>query len=467
MTKLSEYDELLKKLLEEKPDLTKERIDELIRQKKEKVGAGYLTDNGALFLIASDLGVNISEPLKVEMELKDIYSGAKEVTIEARILNISKLKELTRKDDGTIFFLRTMTIYDSNNVSDVKLWEEGAKLPNLDDLKPGDLIKIIKAYTRPEQDGTTSINIGSSGNVERSDRESNIPSIDAITKDVGEIKEGDKNLAISGLIDGEVNCIRFTNSRGQPGTALNTRIKGKDETSIKVIVWGKDETDIPDIISQDAKIRLLGVDVKPGNQGIEIQGDDATVIEIEGSKEASPIISRIISIVTNEEGKRYVQSIDKNKNIFRITDLNPTSSYNDGDVIECIPTKAHGQTLVLDERSFVRKLEDDNTLPKLQDVRTKINDVKGGGTYCIEAIILKTPERKDIITKNGESIVLSEMFVEDDTGQIWVKGWRNLAGLIDKNEPGEVVSITGLNAKPGLDDRIELFLSPYSNIKKI
>ena len=42
------------------------------------------------------------------------------------------------------------------------------------------------------------------------------------------------------------------------------------------------------------------------------------------------------------------------------------------------------------------------------------------------------------------------MFVEDDTGQIWIKGWRNQARLIDKCELGEIVSVTGLNAKAGL-----------------
>ena len=33
------------------------------------------------------------------------------------------------------------------------------------------------------------------------------------------------------------------------------------------------------------------------------------------------------------------------------------------------------------------------------------------------------------------------MFVEDDTGQIWVKGWRNQAKLIDKCEglEGEII----------------------------
>ena len=79
---------------------------------------------------------------------------------------------------------------------------------------------------------------------------------------------------------------------------------------------------------------------------------------------------------------------------------------------------------------------------------------------------MKVPERREIQTKSGESIALSEMFVEDDTGQIWVKGWRNLSRIIDKCELGEIISITGLNAKPGLEGRIELFITPFSKIIK-
>jgi replication factor A1 len=79
---------------------------------------------------------------------------------------------------------------------------------------------------------------------------------------------------------------------------------------------------------------------------------------------------------------------------------------------------------------------------------------------------LKVPERREVQTKSGESIALSEMFVEDDTGSIWVKGWRNQARIIDKCELGEIVSITGLNAKAGLEGRIELFLTAFSKIIK-
>ena len=55
---MSEFEELLEKIQEQKPELTKQDIDDKIKQKKEKIGVGYLTDQGALFLIASDLGIS-------------------------------------------------------------------------------------------------------------------------------------------------------------------------------------------------------------------------------------------------------------------------------------------------------------------------------------------------------------------------------------------------------------------------
>ncbi|EPA05894.1 hypothetical protein [Candidatus Nitrosarchaeum limnium] len=207
--------------------------------------------------------------------------------------------------------------------------------------------------------------------------------------------------------------------------------------------------------------------LKNGNQGLEIHGNDSTIIQIEGGKEAEPVIARILSITTTESGKNMILGVDNKKNIYNITDFsNSTSICNEGDVIECMPSKVYGNSVTLDNNSFVRKLENDESIPSLSQIRTKINEVKVDGNYCIESIVLKIPERREIQTKSGESILLSEMFVEDDTGQIWVKGWRNQARLIDKCELGEIISITGVNAKSGLEGRIELTLTAFSKITK-
>ena len=463
---MSELENLITKLLEQKTELTREQVEEQIKLKKEKIGAGYLTDQGALFLIASDYGVTLSEPLKVEMSLKDLYAGAKEISLETRVLNLSPAKQFSRKD-GSPFYLRTMTVYDTNSTASVKLWDEKANLPGIENIKPGDLIKIIKAYVKSDLDGSPTINIGSGSNIETTNTKSEIPTIDTITKDVSELQEGQKDLVITGMIDGIISGMEFTNSRGQPGKALRMRLKGKEGNSMRVVIWGKDESSIPNMISQSAKVRLLGVKVKSGNQGLEIHGNDATIIEIEGGKEAEPIITRVLSISPTENGKNMILGVDNKRNLYNISDFsNSTSICVEGDVIECMPSKVYGNSITLDENSFVRKLDNDESIPSLSQLRTKINDVKVDKSYCIESIILKVPERREVQTKSGESILLSEMFVEDDTGQIWVKGWRNQARLTDKCELGEIVSITGLNAKAGLEGRIELFLTAFSKIIK-
>ena len=332
--------------------------------RSEKIGAGYLTDQGALFLIASDYGVTLSGPLKVEMSLKDLYAGAKEISLETRVLNLSPAKQFSRKD-GSPFYLRTMTVYDdANSTASVKLWDDKANLPGIENLKPGDLIKIIKAYVKSDLDGSPTINIGSGSNVEATDSTSEIPTIDTITKDVSELQEGQKDLVVLGEIDGVISGMEFTNSRGMPGKALRMRLKGKDGSGMRVVLWGKDESSIPNMISQSAKVRLLGVRVKSGNQGLEIHGNDATIIEIEGGKEAEPVIARVLSMSPTENGRNMILAVDNQKNLYNISDSsNSTSICVEGDVIECMPSKVYGNSITLDENSFVRKLDNDESIP--------------------------------------------------------------------------------------------------------
>ncbi|MDG7049916.1 MAG: single-stranded DNA-binding protein [Nitrososphaerota archaeon] len=462
---MSEFDALLSKLLELKPDLSKTDVEVLIAQKKEKIGAGYLTDQGALFLVASDLGITISEPTKGEINIKDLHAGAKEVTLQTRVLNVSPKKQFSRKD-GSQFYLRNMTVYDKDSAVTVKLWDEKANLPEMANISPGDLIKIIKAYVKSDLNGQLTINIGSGSNIERTETESTIPSIDSITKDVSELKEGDNNVVVSGTLDGPITFSEFTNFKGVPGTALRLRLKGKNERSMRVVLWGKSNSDVPKVIPAGTKARLIGVKAKTNQQEIEIHGNESTTLEVQAEKQVEPIVIRILSATKNENGQRMILGVDKQKQLYNVIDTaNVTESFAQDDVLECMPSKLYGNSITVDAESFVRKIQED--LPGISELRTKIADIKpDNNTYCIEAIILKAPERRNVQTKNGETITLSEMYVEDDTAQIWLKGWRNQARLLDECSIGEIISVTGVTAKPGLEGRTELFVTPYSGIKK-
>jgi replication factor A1 len=463
---LSEFESLLNKLLEQKPELSRSDIQQMINKKKEKIGAGYLTDQGALFLIAADLGISLNEQLKVEMGLKDLYVGAKEITLETRVMNVYPAKQFSRKD-GSQFLLRTMTVYDSDSRAKVKLWDEKANLPGIENLKPGDLVKIIKAYVKSDMTGTPIINVGSGSNLETSEIESKIPLLDSITEDVSEVKENQQNLVVSGILDGNIRMTEFTNFKGQPGKALHLRLKGKNDTITRVVLWNADEKSIPKMITAGAKTRLIGVRTKKGQQGLELHGDEGTVIEIEGADEVQPIAVRILSLVKNDSGNTLMLVTDHNKKFLNITDfVGVTKDLKIGEAIEIVPTKVYGNSVTLADDSFVRKI-DDEKIPTILELRTKIRDLKpSDDIYCIEAIVLKMPERREIQTKRGETVSLSEMFIEDETGQIWLKGWRNQARILDPFSQGEIITVIGVTAKAGLENRTELFLTPFSHIIK-
>ena len=462
---MSEFEELLSKLLEKIPELSRSVIEERINEKKEKIGSGYLTDQGALFLVASDLGISLDNPQTSEIGLKDLYVGAKEVTLQSRVLNLSPSKQFTKKD-GTPFFLRTMTIYDSDSRVSVKLWDEKANLPEIENLKPGDLVKIIKAYVKSDLTGAPTINIGSGGTIQTTESSSNIPLIDSIKIDVNDVKENQKDLVVTGTVNGMINLLKFTNSKGQPSTALKLRMKGKDNNVINVVLWGKDESVLPKIIPSDAKINLFGVRTKMGNQGLEIHGNDATIIGIEGEYEIEPMTVRLISIKKSDSEANIALAIDKSKKIIQITDISSAlSNFNEDTILELMPSKVLGNTIRIDQDSFVRTV-DDNSLPNISDLRTKISEIKEGDNHCVEAIILKAPERREIQTKNGETVALSEMFVDDDSSQIWIKGWRKQADLLNNYSQGDIISVLAVNAKPGLEGKVELILTSNSKIIK-
>ncbi len=464
---LSTFEELQSKLMEKSPGLTVEKVQEMIQAKKNSVGAGYLTDQGAIFLIAAELGITIDEQPQMEIGIKDLYAGAKEVSLETRVLNLSPAKQYSRKD-GTPFLLRTMTVYDGDSTASVKLWDEKANLPGVDGLKPGDLIKIIKAYVKSDINGSPTINIGSGATIEQRESNSSIPTIDSITKDPSEISENDTDVVVYGVLDGAISTMRFTNSRGQPSTALKLSMKGKDGISTRVVLWGKDEASIPKIVPSQAGIRLFGVRAKPAMQGLEIHGNDSTVIMIDGQGESEPIKVRIISSTSDESGGRTITGIDKNGNMIYITDSSESSAMLvEGDIMECMPSKAYGNSIWLDEDSFVRRADEDAGIPTIESLISKVADIRPESSACIKCIILKKTDRRDIQTRSGETVSLSEMLVEDDSGQIWVKGWRNQARLVDKYEIGEKISIIGAGAKKGFDDRTELVLGRFSKITQI
>jgi len=460
-------------ILRQKNSLTENELLQMVEEKKQRIGAGYLTDQGALFLVAADLGITIEEAPKLEMRLKDLYVGSKEVTVIARVMNIYPLKRYRRKD-GSEALLRTLTVYDDDTSLKVKLWDNMANLPDTLGIKPGDAVKISKAYVKTGIDGRIVINAGSRSMLEVVHE--NVPHIrdlDSIAVDVSEITGSEANAVVSGTVKASPRISNFTNFRGEPSKAMHMQVAGTDGKTLRVVLWNVDEQKIPKVMNLGARMRLVGVRTKRNQYNdIELHGDEGTVIELADEQEEIEIMPlRIIAVSKNVGTKQnsFALAVDRAKRIFTLV-INDSfvDQLRPHQLIECVPSRIYGSTLLLEDDAYVRVTDDDASFPSASALERKIRDIKTSqDLYFLEAVTLSQSKAQEIQMKDGSTVKYAETMLGDDTGEIRLVGWREMSGIVEKLGIGQRVKVYGVMAYTGRDGNTELRLKPYSNIIKI
>lgn len=225
----ADFQKMVEVLLSQKPEVSAEQIRDMIDEKKRKIGAGYLTDQGALFLVAADLGISFENVPKSQLGIKDLYIGAKDITVTARIMNIYPIRKFRKKDTNEESQNRTLTIYDKESSVKLKLWDNQTSIPDKMRLKPGDLVKISQGYVKSGLDGRPIINLGSNGVIEPlNDKDSAIPDIDTKLTKVDDVREAQDNVVISGKVKSNPRISEFTNIRGEQNKSLQMQISNED-----------------------------------------------------------------------------------------------------------------------------------------------------------------------------------------------------------------------------------------------
>ena len=468
-------------ILEEKQDLNFAKLKELIEEKKTKVGAGYLTDQGALFLVAADLGISLEKTSKSEYSIKEVFVGARDVTTVGRIMTINPIKIFLKRDSNQESKNRTIHIYDKDSNIKVKLWDDFVDLPEQIDLKLGNLIKVSKGQVKAGMDNKPIINLSGHGSIEivSEDEKYQIPLLSEITKTIDDLDVPKENMVISGRITSDPRIAAFTNSRGERAKSLHMELSNDSDTrKIRSIIWNINEEKVPKSLTIGSKIKLIGVKTKIGNPNfsngdLEIHGDEGTGFEfVDQIEPLENYTLRIISArIDQSERKMHCMAIDKARKSYlllidsKLFDIQIETD----DVIECYPNRVLGNTIeITDQDSYIQILKEDIDIPRAGQFESKIVDIDSmNKPYVVEVIVLQNPNRMDVNTKSGEIVTVADTIVGDDTGEIRLVGWRETSSLVSELKIGERVRILAVNASSGKEGNIELSLKPYSNIMKI
>jgi replication factor A1 len=472
--------DMVSMLLKQKPDLTAELVRDMVDEKKRKVGAGYLTDQGALFLVAADLGISFESMPKAQSGLKDLYVGAKDITVTGRIMNIYPVHKFTKKDSNEESSTRTLVVYDKDSRVRVKLWDKQVVAPDEMGLQAGDLVKIVKGYVRAGLDGKPILNLGSYSALEAvKDDQGQIPGLDSIAVGIDDIKETQDSAVVAGVVNSNPRISEFVNQRGEASKSLQLQISNEANTrTLRVVIWNVDESRVPKVFKTGSKARLVGVRVKQGNPqfgngDFELHGDEGTILEFSGSQEDVDVMPLRIISVGEETGRGSFVALaaDRAGRTLTLTIDNSLASAGQlepGAMVECVPSRIFGNSVTLSkEDSYLRVIDEDKSFVKLEKFESKIKDIAPAAEpapVIVEAIVLQAPDIADVNTKSGETVTVTSTLLGDDTGEIRLVGWRAQSNDVNRLAVGDRIRVIGATAGAGREGKPELTLRSYSSI---
>jgi replication factor A1 len=251
--------EIIERILSEKPDLKLEDIKRLI-QKKMAEASGFLTEEGAAYVVASDMNINLPEEARPQIRIKDLVSGLNNVTVTGYVLSTystQSFRYLSRETGKRSGFM----IADKTGVINVILWNEKAEL--IDKILANKIVTVTHGYIREGRDKKITINVGFKGDVVQSTHDedpSNYPEAKDFFKKIINLQEGDDYVNVTGTVTHIFPTIVFERKGHEKGQVV--RINLADETgTIKSVFWN-DQVDLLTKLKTDDCLQIIGAHVK-------------------------------------------------------------------------------------------------------------------------------------------------------------------------------------------------------------
>jgi len=229
----------------ENTGLARKEIQNLVEDKKNEL-KGLISDEGALFIIAKELGVDIKNEDKdllkeIEIYISDITQNMKNITLFGRIKDIYNVNSFN-KNDGSKGFVGSFLLHDTTGDARIVLWDDQVKVFNESNFEKNELVKIVNGNAKKGKFGDIEIHVGSYGKVILSPEDvdyNKYPKITFKSINIKEINLNLRSLSIEGKII-QISPIReFTRKDGEFGRVGSLTLL--DTTgSIKITFWNED-----------------------------------------------------------------------------------------------------------------------------------------------------------------------------------------------------------------------------------
>jgi replication factor A1 len=461
-----DFEALVGELLQSRPELNRPELMRRIEEKKQTVGAGYLTDQGALFLVAGELGVSLrKEEVSPSVTLKDLYIGANDVSVAARVLAI--YPEATyKKKDGGMGKYRRLVLFDGSQSVRLTAWEEKADEVGRAGLQVDSPVRVVSGYVKQGLDGRPYLNLGKRGRIELlSDRETvaRLPPLSAVTERLTKLSQEKQFVALAGVVASEPRFSEFTRSDGSEGSLFQFGVAADGgEGEVRVVVWSPPAR--PEL-KRGQRVVITSVKSKrSANSEFEVHGDAGSTIMIGHATERTELR---VAAINSGPSTKTVLGLERNGRVRVIEIGDRVKEPKVGDLVGAVPDSGSEERLYCKTPGSLEIINGGSFLG-LDELATKLRDAKvEGSQIMVEVIALSHGSVDDVHLKDGSTVKKGELVVGDDTGEIKLVAWRELGGKVSGIQPGERLRVVGATVKSTKMGAWVLQVSSFTAIEKL
>ncbi len=466
-----DFDSLVEEVLRSKPELNRQSLLERIEEKKNVVGSGYLTDQGALFLIAGELGVRLERITSTDLALKDLYIGANDITVVARVLAIYPANEYVKKDNAKGRY-RRIGLFDASNVVRLTLWDERVEDIERAGIVVDTPVRVVSGYVKQGLDGKPNLNLGRRGRIERiedAELTSKLDGIGKLARRLDKLEEGRQIIALEAILTSDPKRSDFTRPDGSAGSLLQFKVsdeRGKEER--RIVIWNP-SIPLPNIkVGRQIRVTNLRVRKSPPGEP-ELHGDAGSIIvSLESKTQTRPfrVVFTEPGVVPNllvvDEGRRVYQLE------LRDEGAADAKSVKVGDKVRVAPDEDLRDKLVCRSAGSFGIWYASDDMPELPHLGVKIDELKGcSWPVMVESIALSRGGVQEVHMRDGSVVKKGEIVIGDDTAEVKLVAWREQAAKVTSIEPGERVRIVGATPQMSKVGILTLQMSNFSKIEKV
>jgi len=500
---MSGVENIIKRILAIRPELTKEAVRIMIEEEKARAG-GLLTEEAAAHIVASTLGLGPGQKVDAKIKISRLTSGLGDVSLTGRVIHIFPPRKFTRKD-GRMGKVVTMLLGDATGSVRVVLWDEKADLVSAGKMTPGKIVRILHGYTR-ERQGEVEINVGRRGEIYLEPMDvgkEDLPPVEAFFPKAGEIRSTGR-VNLTGVIVEKSPVSTFSRRTGEDGRVMRIKLSDLKGGETILVLW---DDFVGDLGAVDVGTRLQIVDGRARERvggGIEVHVSKSTSVKAveEGVEISSTLGEAVLKVADIRSGMRNINLLGRvagrseirafkrrGGGEGRVASLllqDETASIRVSlwdDHVKLLETIKEGDALSV-EGAYARESLGGLTLsigsegkvaiiqgtdaPFLEEkkVVTKISDLREGmAEVTVEGQIVEPPSIREVTTQRGETVKVASFVIDDGTGEARVSLWRQLVEEVEKLPSDTTVRIENCYVRSSYNERMDITSGTFTKIR--